>query len=255
LRLVRRGGLVAVITSYGTLDKRDSRVRQWLARRAVMPAPLTPGQITVTFGAPWVPADIVEAFICALIPSFQSASTKGQVVYRRPLAKWTVSDETYSRRSHAATVAWGTGHMHALEIIEKGLNHQIPVVYATLPDGSRVVNQRETLLAREQLARIKERWATWVWEDPDRTTRLCAIYNEQFNAARRRDFDGSHLTLPGIHTAILRDGDLARHQAGAGLSVGRSAHCFPRAGAGQDDRAALHVCAGLRHRPGGVRQH
>jgi hypothetical protein len=34
LMLVRPGGLVAVITSYGTLDKRDSRVRAWLAQRA-----------------------------------------------------------------------------------------------------------------------------------------------------------------------------------------------------------------------------
>jgi hypothetical protein len=34
LLLVRPGGLIAVITSYGTLDKRDSRVRAWIAERA-----------------------------------------------------------------------------------------------------------------------------------------------------------------------------------------------------------------------------
>jgi adenine-specific DNA methylase len=34
ITLVRPGGIVAVLTSYGTLDKRDGRVRDWIAARA-----------------------------------------------------------------------------------------------------------------------------------------------------------------------------------------------------------------------------
>src|SRR5207247_9455627 len=66
-----------------------------------------------------------------------------------------------------------------------------------------------------KLERIKQQWATWVWADAGRTQRLCRIYNELFNSARRRDFDGAHLTLPAINTAILRGGDLATHQKDA----------------------------------------
>ncbi len=186
------------------------------ALQAALPADLTPGQIAVKFGAPWVPADVYMAFITTLIPGFAgSYGARGQITYLRPLARWAVADEAYSRRSHAATVAWGTGRMHALDIIEKGLNNQTPVIYDELDDGSRVVNQKETLLAREKLERIKEAWAAWIWEDTDRTERLCTLYNTQFNSTRRRDFDGSHLSLPGINTAILRGGDLAAHQKDA----------------------------------------
>ena len=186
------------------------------ALQTALPADLTPGQIKVKFGAPWVPADVYVDFISMLIPGFYGHSyARGQIVYRRALARWTVSDEAYSRRSHAATVEWGTGRMDAIDIIEKGLNNQNPAIYDELEDGSRVINQKETLLAREKLERIKERWAAWVWADADRTDRLCRIYNEQFNSTRRRDFDGAHLTLPGINTAILRGGDLAAHQKDA----------------------------------------
>lgn len=80
------------------------------ALRAVLPAPLTPGQIAVKFGAPWVPEDVYVQFVCALIPSFHGYHAgRGSVTYARKLARWVVSDEAYSRRSNAATIEWGTG--------------------------------------------------------------------------------------------------------------------------------------------------
>ena len=187
------------------------------ALEAVEPPALTPGQIRVKFGAPWVPLEVVTAFISSLLPRFQSGGSyaKGTVMYHRPLAKWVINDKAGSSYSHEATVVWGTNRVDAIELIEKGLNGVMPVVYDTLKDDSRVVNQKATLLAREKLERIKERWEQWVWEDPERTTLLCRIYNEQFNAVRRRDFDGSHLSLQGINTTILRNGDLAKHQKDA----------------------------------------
>ncbi len=186
------------------------------ALRAMMPAPLTPGQIAVKFGAPWVPEDIYIQFVSTLIPSFYGHHYgRGNITYVRKLARWVVADEAFSRRSHAATVEWGTGRMHAIDIIEKGLNNQTPVIYDETQDGARVVNQKETLLAREKLERIKETWTKWVWEDAGRTERLCQIYNELFNSSRRRDFSGEHLSLPGINTTVLRGGDLAAHQKDA----------------------------------------
>jgi hypothetical protein len=113
------------------------------------------------------------------------------------------------------SIEWGTGRMHAIDILEKGLNNQTPVIYDETEDGGRVVNQKETLLVREKLERIKEAWTTWVWEDAGRTDRLCRIYNELFNSSRRRDFSGTHLSLPGINTTVLRGGDLAVHQKDA----------------------------------------
>ncbi len=37
----------------------------------------------------------------------------------------------------------------------------------------------------------------WAWDDPIRERQLCEIYNQQYNVYRSRQFDGSHLSLPG----------------------------------------------------------
>ena len=48
-----------------------------------------------------------------------------------------------------------------------------------------------------------------------RAARLAREYNDRFNNLRLRNFDGSHLTLPGMNREYLRDGDLSRHQKDA----------------------------------------
>src|SRR4029079_313676 len=97
------------------------------ALRAVLPEALTPGQIAVKFGAPWVPEDVYVQFVCTLIPSFYGhAYGRGTITYVRKLAKWVVADEAFSRRSTAATIEWGSGRIHALDLIEKALNTQTP---------------------------------------------------------------------------------------------------------------------------------
>lgn len=42
------------------------------------------------------------------------------------------------------------------------------------------------------------RFARWLWEDPGRTDRLVAFYNQRFNATVPRRYDGSYLTFPGL---------------------------------------------------------
>jgi len=82
-------------------------------------------------------------------------------------------------------------------------------------NGNRTVNQPETIAAREKQQQLKDRFRDWVWEDRERAERLANEYNFRFNNIRLRDFDGSHLTLPGMVRTSLRDGDLAPHQKNA----------------------------------------
>ncbi len=77
------------------------------------------------------------------------------------------------------------------------------------------MNQPETIAAREKQQQLKDRFREWVWEDRDRAGRLAREYNTRFNNVRLREFDGSHLTLPGMVRTSLRDGDLAPHQKDA----------------------------------------
>jgi hypothetical protein len=54
------------------------------------------------------------------------------------------------------------------------------------------------MLAEDKLRAINDRFAEWMFEDPDRCSRLCGIYNRTFNSIVIRNYDGSHLTFPGL---------------------------------------------------------
>ena len=86
-------------------------------------------------------------------------------------------------------------------LLEQALNLKTPVIYDTIQTATgeeRVVNQDETLAAREKQKLIKEKFKAWVFAEPDRTERLVRIYNDTYNNLRPRLFDGSHLDFPGM---------------------------------------------------------
>jgi N12 class adenine-specific DNA methylase len=106
---------------------------------------------------------------------------------------------------------WGTPRASALTILVELLNGRLPKVMDELDDGRRVVNQRETLAAQEKAEALQRKFVEWLWSDADRSARLASYYNETFNAVRLREFDGSHLTLPGSNPAF----SLRPHQKAA----------------------------------------
>src|SRR5437773_2131567 len=108
--------------------------------------------------------------------------------------------------------------------MELALNMKTPVIYDTINNGDRderIVNQEDTLAAREKQKQIKERFRSWVFADPDRTERLVRLYNDTYNNLRPRLFDGSHLAFPGMTRAVA----LRLHQKDAvwrGMSGGNT---------------------------------
>jgi N12 class adenine-specific DNA methylase len=106
---------------------------------------------------------------------------------------------------------WGTPRASALSIVVELLNGQLPRVMDELDDGRRVVNQQETLAAQEKAESLQRRFVEWLWSDADRAERLARFYNDTFNAVRPREYDGSHLTLPGSNPAFT----LRPHQKAA----------------------------------------
>jgi len=187
-----------------------------ISLQAVQPIELTPGQIDANLGASWIPASDVRDFIVSIIPCFAGdRSCTGDVQYIAPLAKWVVKDTNFAKHSPEATSEWGTARMDGIAIIEAALNGVPPVVTDAVGTGDSkkyVPNQKDTLLVQEKWQQLAARFSAWIWEDADRAERLCRVYNDTFNSIRRRDFDGSHLALPGINRAILRGEDLLPHQ-------------------------------------------
>ncbi len=88
--------------------------------------------------------------------------------------------------------------MDAATLLRSSLNQQLHTVYDESVDGRRVRNDSETIAAREKQDALAERFAEWVWEEPDRARRLAESYNELFSSTVVPAHDGTHLSLPGL---------------------------------------------------------
>jgi N12 class adenine-specific DNA methylase len=182
------------------------------ALEAVQPPDLQPGEIEARLGSSWVPATDIRDFVAQLL---DIVPDNVRVAHAEAIATWTLEINSAARWDVSNTTTYGTARFRASDLIEDALNGRTPTAYDEREDGSRVVNQQKTIAAREKLQQIKDRFREWVWEEPERASRLAREYNDRFNNLRLRTFDGSHLTLPGMVREPLRDHDLARHQKDA----------------------------------------
>ena len=180
------------------------------ALRAVQPEDVLPGQIAANLGAPWIPASDIQAFAAEL---FQVAPTAVSIGHLPKDAVWSVAGDYTAEQSVAVTADYGTSRANGLLLLEQALNAKSPVIYDPHPADpeKRIVNQEQTLAAREKQNLIKERFKSWVFADPDRTERLVRVYNDTYNCMRPRIFDGSHLKFPGMSRVF----DLRPHQTDA----------------------------------------
>ena len=179
------------------------------ALEAVQPEPLLPGDIDVRLGSVWVPATDIEAFAQDLL-----GVKKGITVRHSQSAnKWYVTTQNSVGQLKTNLDIYGTGSVGATTLIELALNLKNPTVYKPDPNDfdKTVVDQDATASARLKQEEVKEKFKDWIWQDPDRTTRLTDRYNEVFNTNRERQYDGSHLELPGKNPNFV----LRKHQADA----------------------------------------
>ena len=179
--------------------------------RNVQPEDVLPGDIDANLGAPWIPASDIQAFATEL---FHVEPTAIQIAHLKKEATWSVEADYSAERSVAATSEFGTSRAGGTWLLELALNMKTPTIYDTIMAGDReerVVNQEDTLAAREKQRIIKERFRAWVFSDADRTERLVRLYNDTYNNLRLRLFDGSHLDFPGMNQTI----QLRAHQKNA----------------------------------------
>ncbi len=173
------------------------------ALEAVQPLDLKPSEITTRLGAPWIPVDVIEAFILEIM------EVETRIRHTVELASWTIDKAPFLGHV-SSTSTWGTARRGAADLLEDALNSHIPKIYDTYRDenGSerRELNVTDTEAAKEKLAGIKSTFETWVWQDSERADRLVRIYNDAYNNLVPRSFNGQHLKLPGASTTIrMRD--------------------------------------------------
>ncbi len=180
--------------------------RNVCALQAVQPADLRPSDITARLGAPWIPAADVVAFV------HETMSVDIRIHHMPELGSWTVEARQLGY-SAIGTSEWGTSRRHAGELLADALNSRVPQIFDVFRDVDgerRVLNVVDTEAARDKLQKIKQAFQNWVWTDPDRTDRLARVYNNRFNNIAPREFDGTHLKLPGASGAFTLYGHQKR---------------------------------------------
>ena len=180
------------------------------------PRELEASEIDVRLGATWLDPDIIQKFMTETfqIPYYLRHAVK--VRYSPYTAEWRVEGKTATGRSDIiSSETYGTSRANAYKILEETLNLKDVRIYGTIEDAEgkpkRVLNKRETMLAQQKQQVIKDAFANWVWQDPQRRIALVKQYNELFNSTRPREYDGSHIHFVGMNPEIT----LREHQRNA----------------------------------------
>ena len=180
------------------------------------PKELEASEIDVRLGATWISPDIIQKFMNETfqIPFYLRYAIR--VKFSPATAEWRIEGKTKTGHNDVmAYETFGTTRASAYKILEDTLNLRDARVYDTMEDDSgkpkRVLNKKETMLAGQKQQAIKDAFANWVWQDPQRREMLVRQYNELFNSTRPREYDGSHIHFVGMNPEIT----LREHQRNA----------------------------------------
>ena len=181
------------------------------------PKDLEASEIDIRLGATWLNPAIVQQF---MMETFQPPyriryNNLIQVHYSPFTSEWRIGNKSAAGMYDImSTETYGTHRATAYKILEDTLNLRDCRIYDTVEeDGKerRVLNQKETMLAQQKQQAIKDTFAGWVWQDPQRRNLLVKQYNELFNSTRPREYDGSHIHFVGMNPEI----NLREHQRNA----------------------------------------
>lgn len=211
------------------------------ALETVIPADLAPHEIGARIGSTWIPALDYEAF---LNETLDGKSNK--ISFNELAGTWDLEADHQCNYSVASTQVYGTSRINAVALFTLSLNQMVPTIYDADPRDSdkRVVNQTETIAAREKQQELKDKFVEWLWSDDERSNRLVRLYNDIFNSVVQRRYDGKHLVLPGFLQAYYLHG----HQGDAvwrTVSSGRNTLLAHAVGAG---KTLEMICSGMELR-------
>ncbi|GIJ40540.1 DEAD/DEAH box helicase family protein [Micromonospora andamanensis] len=159
------------------------------ALQRVLPRDVGPGEIMVSFGAPFIDYTEVQAFLQEILhdPRLRVSHPGG--------SDWQVKG---SRTGVLARSTWGTAGMSAPELAQRLLTKTPIRVFYEVEEGKRALDVEATAAAQAKAVELEERFESWVWEEPERAARIAATYNRMFNAHVPRSYVGVQRSLPGI---------------------------------------------------------
>lgn len=199
------------------------------ALKAALPTPLKAGDIDVNLGATWIAPEYYEQFMYKLFetPLFNRSDgifkdSKISVEYSEYSGKWFISHKS-ADKSVTVTKTYGACGYSGYQILEAALNLSEPKVYKDKLDEYgrimfdknnkpiRVIDVPATQVVQQKANKIRREFKNWLFSDPVRRSDIVDTYNRTFNCIKPREYDGSHLTFPGMNSNI----ELHEHQKNA----------------------------------------
>lgn len=199
------------------------------ALKAALPTPLKAGDIDVNLGATWIAPEYYEQFMYKLFetPLFNRSDgifkdSKISVEYPEYSGKWFISHKA-ADKSVTVTKTYGACGYSGYQILEAALNLSEPKVYKDKLDEYgrimfdknnkpiRVIDVPATQVVQQKANKIRREFKNWLFSDPVRRSDIVDTYNRTFNCIKPREYDGSHLTFPGMNSNI----ELHEHQKNA----------------------------------------
>ena len=176
------------------------------ALQNVQPKDLSASEINIRLGTTWLPESDVEDFMFQLLNTPNYMQWRIKVHFSKYTGEWQVEGRSLDKGNVKANNTYGTTRANAYRIIEDTLNLRDVRIYDYVEDedGKKkaILNKKETAIAQGKQDMIKQAFQDWIWKDPERRQRLTDYYNENFNAIRPREYDGSHLNFYGMNPEI-----------------------------------------------------
>ena len=186
------------------------------ALEGVQPEKLSASDISVRLGATWVDKKYYKQFYLELLGVYRYLYDDVELTYNPHDSSWRL-DQTQNVRyttQMKQKEVYGTNRAPAYRLFVDALNLKATTITDLVEENGkekRVVNQAETIAAREKQNRIKEAFLEWIFKDPERRADLEETYNRLFNQTRLPSYDGSYLKFPEMNPAI----ELKPHQKNA----------------------------------------
>ena len=182
------------------------------ALKQIQPQNLDASEIEIRIGATWIDPKYIDDFMGEVFQTPHYLLDPGAVKtsFSNITSTWNIAGKNAETSRSFANTTFGTTRVTAYKLLEDTLNLKDIKIYDTF-DERRVLNKEETTIASQKQENIKEAFKDWIFRDPERRQKIVETYNELFNSVRPREYEGSHLTFPGMTPDI----ELKPHQKNA----------------------------------------
>lgn len=190
------------------------------ALEQVQPDKISFEMLDFNFGERWIPVDYYSRFAASVF------ETPTKVVYLRSQDIFKVKPEVQNAKvtDEYAIKPISGRNMYGYTLMEHALENTTPLFTYERKDISgnsvRVPDNDATQLAHQKIESIRKQFNTWLEQRPvEEKQHLESLYNDIFNCYRLRDYDGSHLTFPGLQREKLGITDLYDSQKSAAWRI------------------------------------